>query len=350
MTRIQLAVLVSAVIGLAGSALAAGQAMYNWATDPEASDPDYAQSKAICRRLGAPVIPAADRPDAQDAATLKGCNSEALYYGEGVATDFVKARQCAILEDQRGDDDDTFSGKTILLQVYANGQGTARNIPLATAIACSIQAPIGGNNELVLGLQKLAEKPVHFDICDNIMVTYDIGTCVARDSVIAGYARDRKIADVLHRLRPASASLFPDLRTAFNAFAQAHADNEVDMSGTERAYTVIGEHDRERDQFLTDLTRLADGQWLRASHADALAADAALNRSYKKGLDACAVSDNNYSTVTASGVRSTQRTWIVYRDAYVRFAAIAAPNVPQDAILARLTKLRTAELDDLPCG
>jgi hypothetical protein len=49
------------------------------------SGPEYAEPKAICSRLKGLSMPPADRPDRVAAATLKGCSSEALYFGIGTS-------------------------------------------------------------------------------------------------------------------------------------------------------------------------------------------------------------------------------------------------------------------------
>ena len=339
------------VAGLAIGLMAATTTPWNWGTSQDdASDPDFAQSKAICRKLGAPVIPAADRPGAAEAAALKGCDSEALYYGEGMAPDYVKARQCAIIEDEKASDDEGFfGGKTILMQIYANGLGVRRNIALATALACEVEGAPAESDGRVLHLQTLAAKPDHFDVCDDITSGYADGFCTDRASTLAGFARDQKIEAVAKRFPPASAPLYTAMKTAFDAFTKAHAEGEVDLSGSSRAAFEIEAGDAENDQFLKDLTRLAEGSWPAASQADAVA-DAGLNQRYRKSLDQCTERADNFSTVRADDVRAAQRAWLDYRDAYLKFAAVAAPVVSQDAVAARLTKLRMAELDALPCS
>ena len=77
-----------------------------------------------------------------------------------------------------------------------------------------------------------------------------------------------------------------------------------------------------------------------------MAADGQLNAGYRRAL-AWADGKTNDTTVKAKDIRDAQRAWLVYRDAFVGFAAAAAPGVARDAVLARLTKLRTAELDQL---
>ncbi len=350
MTRTAIAFVVFALT-LSGSAGAAEKAAWNWGTDPDSADASFAKSQAVCRKLGAPVIPAADRPSPAETARLKGCDAEALYYGQGEPRDDVKARQCAVLQSKQGNDDRFFSGKAILMQVYANGRGVARNLPLATALACAIESAPAENDGRVAHLQSMAAAPAGakpFDICDDITSGFAGGECAARDSLAAGADRERRGAAVAARFPTASRPALTDLKKALETFAQAHGDGEVDQSGTLRGAFVIHAEDMERDQFLQDLTRLADGKWPRAGHAQAVAMDARLNQDYKAAL-ACVAAKTNLSTVKADDVRNAQRAWLSYRDAYVRFATQAAPAVGADAISARMSKLRTLQLEKLPC-
>ena len=309
--------------------------------DTVAGISDEARAEAICRRVGAPVIPATDRPTPAQAAQLKDCDSEALYYGQGGPPDYVKARRCAVLEDQRNNEEN-FHGKTILMQVYANGYGTARNIDLATALACAADT-LDGKVSPVLHLQTMDAKSDPFDVCDDDVSGFFHGECTERDSIAVGIERARKI-DAVAQSFPTAAPLFADVKSKFATFAEAHADGESYLFGIARRAQVIEERDREGDQFLTDLTLLADDKWPRTTPAAAMAADAALNKSYREAL-ACSGNDAN-----AEDIRITQRAWLAFLDAYVKFAAVAAPEVTPDAILNRLTNLRAAELDELPCS
>lgn len=329
----------------AGSALAA-ETVWNWGRDTETSG--YDASKAVCRRLGPPVIPASDRPSPADAAQLRDCDAEALYYGFGAAPDYVKARQCAVLHLQN---EAFFSGEAILMQIYANGRGVTRNLDLATAFACTIESAPAENDARVLHLQamKTEAAPKPFDICDDITSGFAGGACAARDATLKDAVRDRQIANVATRFPAASQPSLTRLKAALDAFADAHSRGEVDLGGTARDAFIVQAETLERDQFLQDLTRLAKGTWPKASSAQAVAEDTQLNTSYKNAM-ACVAGKNNLSTLKADDVRTAQRAWMAYRDAWVNFAAAAAPQVPRDAMLARLTKLRRLQLQKLPCG
>ena len=127
------------------SASSAASAQANWGDDHESftQGPEFAASKATCRRLRGLTPPASDRPDAATAAALgKSCNAEALYYGIGMPADPVKARQCALIEEDAGKaspyDAGRFGGTAMLMTIYANGVGAARDLDLATALACRV--------------------------------------------------------------------------------------------------------------------------------------------------------------------------------------------------------------------
>ena len=336
---------------LAALALLAGPPQHpveNWADERSAltSGPQYARSKATCRRLGEPRPPAGDRPTAAQTRALKGCDSEKLYYGEGARPDYVSARQCAFVDYDTTDDTEVFGGSTILMQVYANGLGVGRNLDLATAYACGIEGAPAEIDGRVTHLQDLKAKPSpkRFDYCDDITSGLAEGYCQSRASTKTAVGRDARLKALQARLPPAARALYGPVRKAFDIFVDAHGEGEVDLSGTARAAIETQEEDAVRDQFVRDLQRLLGGGWPRAT--DAAAADAALNASYRAALAANARSDVG-GMISAEGVRKAQRAWLVLRDAYVRFAAAAAPATPRDAVLARLTRLRTAQLDAL---
>lgn len=301
-----------------------------------------AETKRICERVGRPKPPAGDRPTPAQARALAGCSAEKLYYGQGVKPDYVKARQCAFLEAQ-DNKAEVFAGNTILMQLYANGLGVTRDPDLATAYACLVDGAPAEVEGRVAHLQSLKSKPdPSFDYCDDITSGLAMGYCQARDSDHTAVGRDARITALVATLPAAARSLYAPMKKSFDAFVDAHGD-EVDQAGTARAAEVIAEQDKARDQFVRDLDRLASGRWPAASSADAQAADAALNASYRKAL-AYAANADNVGTIKPDYIRKTQRLWLVYRDAYLRFAA-GVPGISRDAALARLTRLRTADLD-----
>ena len=56
------------------------------------------------------------------------------------------------------------------------------------------------------------------------------------------------------------------------------------------------------------------------------------------------------TTLTKSEVASTERVWLRYRDAWLAFAKVKFPALSSDALMARLTRDRTAQLGDIPAS
>lgn len=130
------------------------------AAAPSSATPDAQSGTALpaaCESLKNLSLPSRDVPPASMAASLKGCSSEALYYGIGVPKDPVRARQCAYLERQ---DPDTgwpnlFAGTGMLMTIYANGIGVPRNLDIAMKFACEIDGAPAEEEGWLAHLQKL---------------------------------------------------------------------------------------------------------------------------------------------------------------------------------------------------
>ena len=335
------------LLALALLATPAPEPPYNWADETASytQTPEFAKSKAVCRRLGAPRPPRADRPTLAQRAALKGCDAETLYYGQGVKPDYVRARQCAFTQPPT---DEVFGGATILMQVYANGLGVAKDLDLATAYACMIEGAPMESDGRVTHLQALKAKPQkgRFDYCDDITSGLAQGYCASLDAKTQDLARDARLKAATAKLPAAARPAYADMTRAFDAYVTAHVEGEIDLSGTARAAQAIEEEAAVRDAHLKELSQLLSGRWPGATTAQARAADAALNATYRKTL-ATAGAKTNLTTITPDGVRKAQRAWLAWRDAYVRFARAAAPGVSADAVQARLTKERTGELDGM---
>ncbi|MGI4798872.1 MAG: lysozyme inhibitor LprI family protein [Janthinobacterium lividum] len=317
----------------------------NWGTEPSelTSTPKFAKSKAICQRLVSVRPSERDQPTPGQIKVMKGCSSEQLYYGEGVTPDYLKARLCAFSE-MDGGNRDAFSGATILMQIYANGLGTARNLDLATLYACELDGAPAENDGRVQHIQTLRANPEHFDYCDDITSGEAEGICQLRKTKQTAIRRDAKLKLLVGSLPAVAKALYAPMHKAFDAFVGAHGDGEVDFSGTGGAAMQLEEQDSTRDQFTKDLERLLAGHW--PSTADAKVADTQLNARYQRAI-AWATSNDDFTTVKPENIRIAERAWLTYRDAFARFALVAASNVRQEAVLAYLTKLRIAQLDQL---
>src|ERR1051326_796884 len=128
------------------------------------------ETQNACKQWMKTGFPENDRPAAEDGTELAGCISEDLYYGIGRRADPVKARKCAYLEMNAGTDY-VFSGKAILMMIYANGKGVRHNTELALRLACEIEGAPAEIEGRIAHLQELKQASISaeaFDLCDDI--------------------------------------------------------------------------------------------------------------------------------------------------------------------------------------
>lgn len=309
-----------------------------WSDDPTyAANPGYAQSMALCRAAKPLSPPAADKPDAATAKALKGCSSEALYYGIGRPADPAKARQCAFVEAANPDEGGMFSGKAMLMTIYANGVGAKRDLDLAIHYACDVDGAPMEYDGRVRHLAELKSKPgaEPFDFCDDITSGLAQGYCASHAADMAGSQRDAKLKAMIAGWTPAERAAYAPLKAKFDAYLTARADNEIDVSGSGRAAFIIEAEEGLKDEFLAVLQGVVSGK---VPRLDLKTEDAKLNAAYKA---ARAVPAIEMGTVTPAGILAAQRAWLPYRDAFVAFAKVKAPGVSRDALAAWLTAKRT---------
>lgn len=309
---------------------------------------EFAQTKAICAGLKGRRPPSADLPTPAQAAELKGCDSEALYYGEGMRADPVRARLCAFAESAGGEKDGEgfFSGRTILMMLYANGKGVARDLGLATHYACNLDGAPFENDGRVRHLAEMKTRPGAFDVCDDITSGYAEGFCRRRGQTLDDGARQAELDALGRGLLPAAVAPYASLRKAAYAWAEARGGNEVDLSGTARAAMVIDEEEDNRTAFVALVKRILAGAVPVASPARAKAADAALNAAYR-AVKARGQHVQEFGTVEFTGVLAAQRAWLRYRDAVIAFAHAQSPGRSTDGVFVALTEARTAQLVEL---
>jgi hypothetical protein len=336
------------ILPLAALALAAAaETPWDWgdSNDEWTGSPEYETSKALCRQLRDRDPPAADRPDPAIAASLEGCDSEALYYGIGMPADPVRARQCAFLEAQ-AEDAGVLSGRTMLMTIYANGRGAKRDLDIAIHLACGLEgAPMESHGRVthLAELKGPATKGDDFHFCNDITSGLAMGYCADHDARIAGVKRDGEMARLSGGWTAAEKQAFVRLREAHAAYVEAHGSGEVDLSGTARGAMAIEAKEALRDEFLTLLKDLSAGHAPRYDPGGYKTADSKLNAAYRR-LMRDTVPVDSPGPVTREGIQGAQRAWLRYRDAFLAFAAVKYSAVSRDSLAAWLTDQRTAML------
>ena len=334
---------------LAGALLiAAAEPVWDWGDTNDSWNQGFATSKAICRAVRGREPPPGDRPDAAAAAALKGCDSEALFYGIGMAADPVKARQCAFVEAPAAAADEMgapFTGTAMLMTIYANGVGAARDLDVATHLACRVDGAPAESDGRVLHLRKLkAEgwKGRDFHFCDDITSGLAMGWCAGHDARITAAKREARIAALTRGWKPAERAAFARLRAAEERYAEAHSGGEIDATGTMRGVFWTGAREKRAEELLGLVEQLAAARSVPPGVGGFAGADRALNTAYRARL--AALRRETSGTVTAEGVRGAQRAWLGYRDAFLAFAVVKYPKTGRDSLAAHLTRLRIVTL------
>lgn len=295
-----------------------------------------------CMKVAKAAPPAADLPPPSAVAGLQRCEPIDLYYDTKSMSapkpaDWQPVRQCAIVQ----------KNNAVLMMLYQNGLGVARNPALALKSACSIDAAPAEMEGRVAHLQKLNASGAHgdIDLCDDITSGYMMGVCSGIDARQKQRART-EAGSKLNQTLPAAAQIaLQALQQATDKFATARGAKETDMSGTAGSSMAIDTKTSEMELLAHDLRQYEQGQLPKAGKVAAAMLDKQLNVLYSKVMKQ---PQADYAgAVSKEGVRATQRLWLAYRDAWLRYGAVRYPSVPADTWLALLTARRNAQLEEL---
>ncbi len=349
---------VTIVLALLAGGLPARAAPDSQDSGMRAMQADTVAADALCRRVAQADPPASDRPTAAQRKSLSGCDGEALLYGIGRPADPKQARLCAFVQrDAAGSDpgpSGLFDGAGLLMTIYANGMGVPRNRDVAAHLACtgvaSAEAEREGRVPHLLGLVHSKYYGARFSPCDDITSGEEEGRCQEHYSRIAAVARSASIDNFARRLSGPAAARFVVLRKAQAAWADARSENEIDLSGSGEAAMAMAEADTQSDDFAAMLARLQKGAPPRLGAAQLAAAQRRMDAALRTLLAMKPDDTGPMGTVTADGIRTAQRAWLAYRDAWVAFAAAAYPAWDPDGAAAWVTMKRADMLTHMLPG
>jgi uncharacterized protein YecT (DUF1311 family) len=303
-----------------------------------------------CERYQQVQIPPVDLPTPQDRAALASCDSVNLYFGINVAADSAAARKCAYLEREKND----LIGAILLSMVYANGKGADRNFDLALKFACEATVYELGTDTRVNHLLKLQEQHwtgTDFNLCA------DVTTMQAAEEVLAcrelrehfdQAARRARLEKLTANWSPEEKKALADLQRVAGAFFQASAENETNLPTHgpgaaiyAEAYIIDAKVQME-DDFIATLERFEHGQLPNFAAAQFKQADANLNSAYKEILKEKDHPDPDAAptSVDSNGIRTAQRAWLPYREAWVTFGKVKYPSVTAESWRTWLTQER----------
>ena len=295
-------------------------------------------------------MPITDQPTSADTQSLQGCDSEALYYGIGIEADPHKARLCAFYQLGAAEENTelpAFEGGGILMMIYANGKGTGRNIALAKRFACDIwsaPAELEGRLEHLSQIERAQDSHADFDLCDDVTSGFMAGECARHQERVAAARRGVALSGGVAKLNPVQRATLSEVDKSLEVFLTARSQGEIDKGGTIAAARLTSAESVVRQQYAETLSELLSGQEESASAEKSLAADRKLNLIYKQLL---AQKEFHAEGVSADGIKATQRAWLKYRDAWVRFGKMIDPERSTDSLITGLTLQRVAMLQEL---
>jgi hypothetical protein len=307
-----------------------------------------ARMKTACAMVNTVDFPRQDPPSDADKKALQNCESRNFYYGIGVPIDYVKARQCAFVEKDKSNDGSTFSGPTILMMLYANGQGVKRDLDLAIKLACNINgaAPYE-NTGRVNHLLDMKEKPNQpFDFCDDVGSDTMTSACERLSNDIDQTKRDEKLHALTAHWSEKDQAAFMVLSKVANSFFDSHANNEIDQQGAISSTLVASEKGPSQKDFLSAIENFEKGKFPTFSISDDQQAEIKLNTLYAKTMKNFKVQFAD-TTLTKADVEKAQRAWLAYRNAWLKFAAIHYPQLSAASLRTWLTKQRIEQLNSL---
>lgn len=285
------------------------------------------------------AMPASDLPPATVAVADK-CDAEALYYGIGAKVDFIAARYCAIKQVK---EELVFGGNAILMMIYANGAGVARNFDLAIHYACLVDgapAEVQGRIEHLSELKEKKWEGNDFDLCDDITSGFMGGHCAAHKARMESVKRDQRFAAVAAKVPSGQKALLDTLKAASDGFIKARVDNEVDLSGTARSSFQIQEEKILNEDFVQMLEAYAKGKGHSYSENKAKELDEKMAKALAAIRATSAGQQKGWGTITSQGIDVAQKAWEGYRDAFAAYASARDKKVKPSSVKGWLTAKR----------
>lgn len=301
--------------------------------------------RKICEQVKNVPYPPADRPTAGDAKALKDCDSYNLYYGFYEKANPEEARLCAYGE-VKDLGDSPFYGKAMLMTIYANGVGAKRNLDLALKLACEVGGAPAEVEGRVMHLANLKAKNWQgrdFSLCDDVTSGYMQGFCADHHDKFAEAKRNEKLGDLQEKWTKADMKEFAVLSKIADNYFDIRSDQEVDQTGSGRAAFTIEELAAQKDFFLNTLEKLERRTMPQYSARQLEDADVKLNAVYRQIQKK---TDLEWGSVTKEGIKTTQRAWLKYRDAWLKFCSKKYPGVSAASINTHLTLQRVKELEE----
>lgn len=282
----------------------------------------------------------------QPAGQAQGPQSDAskLYYQKRSQAVTSQAEWNAVREHALADGDNA-----VLMMLYANGFGVARNTDIAIHYACSMNFVAKAEMEYrVAHLAKVESSSATFDQCDDITSGMMSSVCADIHETQAQHMREARLDRVARTLPDAARPAFKRLRASAETYANA-AWQEVDGHGTGAAGFATERQAKLREQFMQAVLDLVDHKLSAPPPSDTMRLDQELNTLYQKLMSAPSSQADEpnrlgESTVERTKLRQIERLWLAYRDAFLAFAAKLPSGPAPHTVESLLISQRIGEL------
>jgi hypothetical protein len=300
--------------------------------------PTSAEFPAKCSAYVSIPLPS-EAEQASVPKTPPDCASYRSYRGIGRPKNYSEARACAWQErlaqkahlGQNPKESTAWvvGGSLILADIYFNGAGVKRNIPLAMRLACeSEEGMVRLAVPEIVKLNGSPRAPKPFEFCDYAGTTFMMNFCSAYTSEIEDDRRSRYFDSLRSSMTQEQLAAFEKLLSARNAYIEAHA-SEVDQGGTIRSIRTVRSQGILKELFHTEVVHFERQKWPVLSDEQIALADAWLHREYEKKLQQLRTHTKDEieqgGAVTADHLSSVEKTWQTYRDGWVAFARLRYP-------------------------
>jgi uncharacterized protein YecT (DUF1311 family) len=283
-------------------------------------------------------------PEAAAPEAPAGCNATDLYYikrsqAQTSPAEWEQVRACALATNNNA----------VLMMLYANGYGVARDTDKAIHYACSLEFIAKAEMEgRIAHLASGEDRGKPFDQCDDTTSGAMGGMCAELRESQDRRVRDARLERSAHELPAPSRSAFARLRLAADSYAKAGAGEE-DMQGTAAADLAIQHEARLREEFMQAALAAIDGKLPASSVVTFAESDRQLNQLYQSVMAAPSTEADwpdriGGSTIAHADVRKAERAWLAYRDAFLAFRASLPSGSDPVAIKTLLTSQRIEQL------
>ena len=242
-----------------------------------------------------------------------------------------------------------------LAEQFANGEGVERDYDAAAYFLCHAgdhmaPAELEGMFEHLQRMRS-GEETADLEFCDHVTSGYGMSMCasIRYDELMPNL--EARLEALRGRVR--AAGRFDSARALGTAYAEAEANRIGEQSRGGTGYAAfsleaqIAEKQRVVESFETWTRQRAPS----ASAGEAKAADAELNKSYRKAQQEVDELKDivEWTADLRTHLRDAQRRWIAYRDAFAVWYAEewrgkASREVLRREIVTRLTRERAAQL------